>query len=843
MTKHLRYLISVFIVVFFCLTTVGQDRINSQQLNYEISQSDSIALTNLPELKADIFKLKTDLPDHLDNSIQPYFRDLFEQQASECGQYAAISFNLTYELAYRRNVSAMIPDNQFPTHYAYNFMNGGNGWHGVNYFHSYEIARTNGHPNVVDYGGLATGGPSRWLSGYEKYYNGMFNKVENVYQIRVDTPEGLLMFKNWLFNHLEGDAVGGLGTYYSSSPWNPVLLPAGTPEGGKHVITNYIGPAGHSVTVTGWNDSIRWDYNNDGQYTNDIDINGDGEVTMKDWEIGGLLFMDSFIGGLGWADSAYCYAMYKTLAEKPIDGGIWNQAVHIVKVKEDYAPKLTMKVKLNHTSRNKIKVLAGVAGDPESLSPEKTLGFPIFDYQGGNQFMQGGNTIPENKIIEFGLDITPLLGEIESGEDARFFLQVHEDDPQNQGTGEIEYFSVISYSNAINEFIHPASNVPLFENAVTTLGLVTNFNFNQLHLTTSGLPVGIIDEPYSHQMQVYGGTPPYEWNLIRHYEIEYSTGSMPSIDEAKLFPSDTVLGIAMQAIDFPFPFYGKEFDTLYIHTEGFIMFDNQDYPWPYLFDEHLMIKKLEMIAPYLNSKIVLDTLNGDGVWFEGDENSAAFRWRCTSVSPVMSDINFAVVLFPSGKIEYYYGNDDMFVDHMWASGISSGDDINYHYANPDENKVTFNPSLFPEEMSLSSDGLFTGTPLNKYSATPIEFLVTDYNTIAVRKTLPFNSWYEDVEEWESELNSSFQVYPNPFSDQIKMDFELKHKTHVSLRLYNLQGQEVISFLDQKLQQGDHHFNFDLGQTAQPPLNEGVYFCTLKTDQSVVSKKLVLMNND
>jgi hypothetical protein len=65
-------------------------------------------------------------------------------------------------------------------------------------------------------------------------------------------------------------------------------LPAGTPEAGKKVIISYSNSS-HAMTIVGYNDSIRWDYNNDGQYTNHLDINGDGVVDLRDWEIGGLI--------------------------------------------------------------------------------------------------------------------------------------------------------------------------------------------------------------------------------------------------------------------------------------------------------------------------------------------------------------------------------------------------------------------------------------------------------------------------------------------------------------------------------------------------------------------------
>ena len=113
--------------------------------------------------------------------------------------------------------------------------------------------------------------------------------------------------------------------------------------------------------------------------------------------------MDSYIGGLIWADSAYCYMMYRTLAENIANGGIWNNAVHIVKVKENYQPLLTMKITINHNSRDKIKVVVGVSSNVEDEQPAYTLGFPIFNFQGASQYMQGGNPLKKIKLSSPGL--------------------------------------------------------------------------------------------------------------------------------------------------------------------------------------------------------------------------------------------------------------------------------------------------------------------------------------------------------------------------------------------------------------------------------------------------------
>ena len=669
-----RLTIVVFVILHCIFLPVRSQVVenNKSSSAMKLTKEDSTALAKLPILIMNDNLKKISLPFSHDNSGQPYFRDLFEQVSNECGQYSGIAFNFTYELNYQRGISAKVPENQYPTHFTYNFNNGGYGWHGVSYFHSFEIVRTNGHPNMVEYGGSdASGGQSRWLSGYYQYYSGMFNRIDSIYQVQCNTPEGLKILKHWLFDHLAGEDVGGIACFYSASPWNATTLPAGTPQAGKHVIKKYQGAAGHSSAITGWNDSIRYDYNSDGLYTNDIDINNDGIVDMKDWEIGGLLFTDSYIGGVNWADSGFCYMMYKTLADNVGDGGIRNHAVRVVKVKKDYEPLLTMKIKLKHNSRDKIKVVTGVSKDINSQFPTQILGFPIFNFQGGSQYMQGGTTFSDNKTIEFGLDITPLLGYVESGKPAKFFLQIIEDDKDNIGSGQVVTFSLIDYTQGNpEETIYPQNNIPLADNSVTSLGVTTTVTFNQLDIPGSSIPVAITEEPFSYQFEVSGGTPPYKWNILRHYDQSAFDGNFPSVQQEQLTPTNNETGYAIKVLDFSFPFYGDYFDTLFIHTDGFIMFDNQDFPWPYLYDHQLMLKKTRSIAPLLCRFFNIVPENGDGIWYEGDENSATFRWKSTlSIFPYTENVNFAVKLYPSGDIEFFYDDAGVLEPHLWSSGI------------------------------------------------------------------------------------------------------------------------------------------------------------------------------
>ena len=81
--------------------------------------------------------------------------------------------------------------------------------------------------------------------------------------------------------------------------------------------------------------------------------------------------------------------------------------------------------------------------------------------------MQGDDTDPAYKTIEFGLDVTPLLSYVEPGEAYKFFLIVDENDYENLGTGQVKYFSLIDFSNGLQEVSCDDQNVPLVDNGRT----------------------------------------------------------------------------------------------------------------------------------------------------------------------------------------------------------------------------------------------------------------------------------------------------------------------------------------------------------------------------------------
>ena len=91
------------------------------------------------------------------------------------------------------------------------------------------------------------------------------------------------------------------------------------------------------------------------------------------------------------------------------------------------------------------------------------------------------------------------------------------------------------------------------------------------------------------------------------------------------------------------------------------------------------------------------------------------------------------------------------------------------------------------------------------------------------KQVDFNGLYEysDVVEVEVFAPDEFalqQNYPNPFNPSTRITFNLTVDSKVSLRVFDVLGQEVANLISSNLNAGTHDFDFDASG-----INSGVYF--------------------
>lgn len=697
-----------------------------------LSQKEETLLRSLPELKLPPQYKNTSLPAEVDNSTQPYMRDMFTQGGLDCGQAASVAIGFTYEINRLRDLAADTDTTTYPSYFTWNFENGGNGWYGASYYHSMEVLRMVGNPDIETWGYDVNEGSNRmFMSGYDKYYQAMKNRIRGAYCIDVSDEEGLNNFKHWLDHHHEGDDVGGVAFFYSQyqSPSN--TLPEASAHAGEHVIISWGSSPNHAMAIVGYNDSIKWDYNGDGQYTNDVDINGDGQVDMRDWEIGGVKICNTYTDYLNWGEEGYAWMPYRTLAQSRYDGGIWNQTVNVLKAKADYEPQLTMKVHMRHTKRQFVKMNVGMTTNLSSSEPMYLLDFPIFDYQGAERFMQGGSDSTDQHM-ELGFDLTPFLNYLSPGQEAKYIFQLHENDPDGTGQGEVYNVSVIDYTGASPlETDCGQSNIPLVENGKLQVPVNASVNFEPPEILDENLPAATIYEPYTHSLSAGNGTAPYIWSWDMDFDISSQTLAYPA------FSGNNLLNGTAYNLPFEFPFYDSVYNTVWVHSSGAIMFEEEPTDLPYNSNDDIVFYNRKMIAPMYMSEN--GSLGSPSLKVQENADNVVFSWS-------NAEHEFAVRLYTGGDITIYYGNNVMPDNPVFVAGVSSGDKENFQFLPiintdniPSGLTYSLNARSIPGDFTISESGEITGTPQSQYLAEDMHIRVKDANNLVDNKVIPIST--------------------------------------------------------------------------------------------------------
>ncbi|MFH1197866.1 MAG: sugar-binding protein [bacterium] len=80
-----------------------------------------------------------------------------------------------------------------------------------------------------------------------------------------------------------------------------------------------------------------------------------------------------------------------------------------------------------------------------------------------------------------------------------------------------------------------------------------------------------------------------------------------------------------------------------------------------------------------------------------------------------------------------------------------------------------------------------------------------------------------------------QNYPNPFNPATRINFSVASDANVSLKVYNLLGQQVATLVNDYMRPGYYEVNFDASQLAS-----GVYVYQLNAGSFISSKKMLLV---
>lgn len=124
------------------------------------------------------------------------------------------------------------------------------------------------------------------------------------------------------------------------------------------------------------------------------------------------------------------------------------------------------------------------------------------------------------------------------------------------------------------------------------------------------------------------------------------------------------------------------------------------------------------------------------------------------------------------------------------------------------------------------------------------------NITLLASVLPFDEiqkLYDLETSVEDEINSSiptssmlYQNYPNPFNGQTIVKFQIGSFSKVTIEIYNILGQKVVSLLNEEKPAGDYSISWNGKNERGIKVNTSVYFIRMKAGNNTFTKKIALL---
>jgi len=152
------------------------------------------------------------------------------------------------------------------------------------------------------------------------------------------------------------------------------------------------------------------------------------------------------------------------------------------------------------------------------------------------------------------------------------------------------------------------------------------------------------------------------------------------------------------------------------------------------------------------------------------------------------------------------------VELLWQTATetnNSGFDIERKSENTEFSKIGFVPGF----------GTTTETKSYSFKDAGLQPGVYSYRL----KQVDFNGTFEYSDEVNVQVTapatfSLNQNYPNPFNPSTKISFSLADNANVSLKIYDVLGNEITTLVNKELPAGTHSYDFNAAS-----INSGVYF--------------------
>lgn len=210
---------------------------------------------------------------------------------------------------------------------------------------------------------------------------------------------------------------------------------------------------------------------------------------------------------------------------------------------------------------------------------------------------------------------------------------------------------------------------------------------------------------------------------------------------------------------------------------------------------------------------------------------------------VLSSQNFNL----SFKVTHYY-NRYPYPDHHGLNFIDTVTFVSFYQQN---DSIIFNPlvaasdSAYPDykiSIILDTALLKCGFSFN------YKIVAKDKGIIPETSYSPDSGYYQCNWDFGTGIENNAtapkefslsQNYPNPFNPSTRIQYQLSNNSHVSLKVYDILGNEVATLVDEYKPAGTYEVEFQ-STVGSRQLASGVYYYQLKVGENVQIKKMILL---
>jgi hypothetical protein len=222
-------------------------------------------------------------------------------------------------------------------------------------------------------------------------------------------------------------------------------------------------------------------------------------------------------------------------------------------------------------------------------------------------------------------------------------------------------------------------------------------------------------------------------------------------------------------------------------------------------------------------------------------------------APVIETINFDPDMMPRGNpdarivLEMQISDPQGLLDIQLVSDTEMLDGERSYFSNV---PVFF--SSWPNDDGqhpdqTAGDGTYSteGKPASKIDE--LDFMgvriaaLDQSKTVVIADTLLFVTTTNIERKANAHLSNRFLLYPNypnPFNPSTIIEFDVPKTSDVTLKIYNILGEEITTLVSDRLSAGHYHYKWDISLQRNVP--SGIYIYRLQADDFIQTRKMLII---